>query len=90
MEEKFNHQIQAYRLKQAGLNNPKEVEASYQDPNRQSFPTYSGEILYWIAISEDGRPVKIAYQYYLDGIITLDAVRPSRSELFTEYLPFVR
>ncbi len=89
MEEKFNHQIQAYRLRQAGLNNPQEIEASYQDPYRQSFPTYSEEILYWISILEDGRPVKVAFQYYLDGIITLDVVRPTRKEIMEEYMPFI-
>jgi hypothetical protein len=90
MKEKFNHQIQAHRLKQAGLINPKEIEESYHDPNRQSFPTYHEEILCWIAILEDGRAVKVAYQYYLDGIITLDVVRPTRVELMVEYIPFIR
>ena len=90
MSEKFNHQIDVSRLKIAGLKNLLEIEESYLDPNRKSYPTYDDEILYYVAVLEDGRTVKVAYQYYLDGIITLDVVRPTKAELFDEYFIFLR
>lgn len=89
MNEKFNHQIASERLKLAGLKNPQEVEASYYDPHRKSYPTFDKEILFWISVLKDGRTVKVAYQYYLDGIITLDVIRPSREELISEYCSFL-